>query len=339
MKWQRKVVLAAVLAASLPVAAQEVTLKVHHFLPPTSTAHVKLITPWCDRLAKESAGKLKCQIYPAMQLGGTAPQLYDQAKDGVADVVWTVPATRPDASQDRSVRAALHDDKPAPEGTGHAMWEFVQQYTADEFKDIRPLAIHPHGGGVFHIVKRPIKTMADFHGLKMRAPTRLTNKMLASFGATPVGMPIPQVSEALSKGVIDGALMPWEVVPAVKVQELVKFHSETDPSQPAIYTTVFVLAMNKEKYDSLPPDLKKVIDNNSGVALSTLAGKIFAEGDIAGKATAKYPINVVPAAEIENWKKASQPVIDGWVKEMGDKGADGQALLAAARGLIAKYSK
>jgi TRAP-type transport system periplasmic protein len=123
------------------------------------------------------------------------------------------------------------------------------------------------------------------------------------------------------------------------VQELVKFHSETDPSQPAIYTTVFVIAMNKAKYDSLPPELKKVIDNNSGVALSTLAGKIFAEGDAAGKATAKNPINVVPAAEIENWKRAAQPVIDGWVKEVSDKGADGAALLAAARGLIAKYSK
>jgi len=338
MKWQHKVVLAAFAASSLPAAAQEVTLKVHHFLPPTSTAHVKLITPWCDRLAKDSGGKLKCQIYPAMQLGGTAPQLYDQAKDGVADVVWTVTGYTPGRFPKTEV-FELPFMMTNPEGTGHAMWEFVHQHTADEFKDVRPLAIHPHGGGVFHIVKRPIKTMADFQGLKLRAPTRLTNKMLASFGATPVGMPIPQVSESLSKGVIDGALMPWEVVPAVKVQELVKFHSETDPSQPAIYTTVFVLAMNKAKYDSLPADLKKVIDNNSGVALSTSAGRIFAEGDAAGKATAKQPINVVPAAEIENWKKASQPVIDGWVKEVSEKGADGQALLTAARGLIAKYAK
>lgn len=338
MKWQHKVVLAAFAASSLPAAAQEVTLKVHHFLPPTSTAHVKLITPWCDRLAKDSGGKLKCQIYPAMQLGGTAPQLYDQAKDGVADVVWTVTGYTPGRFPKTEV-FELPFMMTNPEGTGRAMWEFVHQHTADEFKDVRPLAIHPHGGGVFHIVKRPIKTMADFQGLKLRAPTRLTNKMLASFGATPVGMPIPQVSESLSKGVIDGALMPWEVVPAVKVQELVKFHSETDPSQPAIYTTVFVLAMNKAKYDSLPADLKKVIDNNSGVALSTSAGRIFAEGDAAGKATAKQPINVVPAAEIENWKKASQPVIDGWVKEVSEKGADGQALLTAARGLIAKYAK
>ena len=66
-------------------------LKVHHFLPGTSNVHVNLIQPWCDKIGKESGGKLKCQIYPAMQLGGTPPQLFDQAKDGVADIVWTIP--------------------------------------------------------------------------------------------------------------------------------------------------------------------------------------------------------------------------------------------------------
>jgi len=81
-------------------------------------------------------------------------------------------------------------------------------------------------------------------------------------------MPVPQVGEALSKGVIDGAVIPWEVVPSVKVQELTKFHIETDPARPAFYTSTFIFAMNKAKYASLPPDLKKVIDANSGQAFS-----------------------------------------------------------------------
>ena len=79
------------LLAALPVAAQTVTLKVHHFLPGTSNVHVNLIQPWCDKIAKESGDRLKCQIYPAMQLGGTPAQLFDQARDGVADIVWTIP--------------------------------------------------------------------------------------------------------------------------------------------------------------------------------------------------------------------------------------------------------
>ena len=171
----------------------------------------------------------------------------------------------------------------SPEATSKALWEYVGQYAPDEFKDIKALAFHVHGDGVFHMVKQPIKTLADFKGLKLRAPTRQTNKFLAALGATPVAMPVPAVSEALAKGVIDGAVVPYEVVPAVKIQELVKFHSETDPSEPAFYTSTFVFAMNKAKYDSLPADLKKVIDANSGQALSGQIGKAFLAADGEGK--------------------------------------------------------
>jgi TRAP-type C4-dicarboxylate transport system substrate-binding protein len=331
--------LAALLSLSAPLAAQEITLKVHHFLPPTAPAHIRFITPWCDKLGKESKGKLKCQIYPSMQLGGSAPQLYDQAKDGVVDVAWIVTGYTPGRFTKTEV-FELPFMMTDPEGTARAMWEYVGTHSADEFKDVKLLAMHPHGPGVFHITKRPIKTMADLRRLKLRAPTRLTNKMIAMFGATPVGMPMPQVPEALSKGVIDGALMPWEVVPAMKVQELVKYHSETDPSQPAIYTTVFAFVMNRTKYDSLPADLKKVIDSNSGIELSAHVGKVFAEADAQGRKAAEgNPINVIPAAEIEKWKKAAHPVVDGWIREVDDRGADGTALLEAARALIAKHSK
>lgn len=116
----------------------------------------------------------------------------------------------------------------------------------------------------FHVIKKPIKSLDDVKDLKLRAPTRLSNKLLSALGATPVAMPVPATSEALAKGVIDGALMPYEVVPSVKLQEMVEFHSETDPAEPAIYTSVFMFAMNKARYEGLPEDLHKVIDRNSG---------------------------------------------------------------------------
>jgi len=331
--------LAALLGAAPLTQAQEITLKVHHFLPPPSTAHAKFITPWCDKINKESGGKLKCQIYPAMQMGGTPPQLYDQAKDGVADIVWTLPGYT--AGRFPLVEVfELPFIMTKPEGTSRALWDWVQAYDQAEFKDVHPIAFHVHGPGVFHMVNKPIKAMADFKGLKLRAPTRQTNKMLAAFGATPVGMPVPQVSEALSKGVIDGAVIPYEVVPAVKVQELVKYHSETDPSQHAVYTSAFIFAMNKAKYDSLPPDLKKVIDANSGAETSAWIGKVFGEADIPGrKLSEKNTFNTIGGTELENMKKAAQPVIDDWVKDVTAKGADGKALLDSARSLIQKYSK
>jgi TRAP-type C4-dicarboxylate transport system substrate-binding protein len=330
---------AAMLAAlALPAPAQEVTLKIHHFLPTGSTAHSKFIQPWCEKIGMESGSRLKCQIFPSMQLGGTPAQLYDQAKDGVADIVWTVPgysAGRFPLVEVFELPFVMKD----PEATSKALWDYVRQHDLAEFKDVRALAFHVHGPGVFHMVRKPVKSSADLRGLKVRAPTRQSNRLLAALGATPVGMPVSQVPEALSKGVIDGALVPYEVVPPIKADELTRFHSETDASAGALYTTVFVYAMNKAKYDSLPPDLRKVIDANSGIALSGEIGRIFGEADEGPRAALKDSINVIPGTELDRWKKLSQPVIDSWVKEVSARGANGPALLDSARRLIDRHSR
>ena len=187
---------------------------------------------------------------------------------------------------------------------------------------------------------KPVRSMADLKGLKLRAPTRMTNRYLAALGATPVGMPVPQVGDALSKGVIDGAVVPYEVVPSVKIQELVKYHSETDPAEPAFYTSTFIFAMNKAKYESLPADLKKVIDANSGQALSGQIGRAFLQADAEGKKlTVKNTTNVIPSAELAAWKKAGQPLADAWVAEMNAKGQPGAQMLQDARSLIAQHAK
>ena len=325
-------------AAALSASAQEVTLKVHFFLPATSFANTLFITPWCDKIAKESANRMKCQIYPSMQLGGTPPQLFEQVRDGVADVVWTLPGYT--AGRFPSVEVfELPFMMQNPEGTSKALWDYVEQYASAEFKDVKPLAFHVHGDGVFHMTNKPVRTAADLKGLKLRAPTRMTNKFMALLGATPVSMPVPQVGDALSKGVIDGAVVPYEVVPSVKIQELVKYHSETDPSEPAFYTSTFVFAMNKAKYESLPADLKKVIDANSGQALSGQIGKAFLQADGEGKKlTAKNTTNVIPKAELESWKKLGQPLVDGWVADMNAKGQNGKQMYDGAKALITKHS-
>lgn len=322
-------------------SAQEVTLKVAHFLPPGSTAHAKFIAPWCDKINKESGGKLKCQIYPAMQLGGTPPQLIDQVRDGVADIVWTLPGYSAGRFPAIEVFELPFMTKSA-EGASRALWEYVKANKLDlsEFKDVKPILFHVHDEGQLHLVKGPIKQIADFKGLKLRAPTRQTNRFLAALGATPVGMPVPAVSDALSKGVIDGAMLPWEVVPAVKAHELVKFHSESDPKSRAMYTTAFIFAMNKAKYDSLPADLKKVIDANGGAESSAWVGKVWDESAVGARKLATdrgNQFNVIPAAELQNWEKAGQTVVDAWTAEVAGKGHDGKALLKSARDLIQKY--
>ncbi len=339
MRIARSIVVAAFATAALPAAAQEVTLKVHHFWPPGAMPPSQLLVPWCDKIAKDSGNKLKCQIYPAMQLGGTPPQLVDQVKDGVADIVWTLPGYT-------AGRFPLMEVFELPfmsanaEATSQAAWEYYEKFAQKEFPGVKMLAVNVHDNGFVNTREKQVKVLGDFKGLKMRAPTRQTNKMLAALGATPVAMPLPALADALSKGVVDGYLLPWEVIPSIKAHELTRYHSETDPKSRALYTAVFTLQMNQAKYDSLPPDLKKVIDANSGAAVARAFGR---QWDASAPPARKLAVDrgntfhVIPLSELAGWEKATANLDDDWVKDVTAKGNDGKALLQSARDMIKKY--
>ncbi|MBP8306956.1 MAG: TRAP transporter substrate-binding protein [Burkholderiaceae bacterium] len=342
MRFKHLALAAALALTSAGTAlAQTATLKFHTFMSPQSNVWKDMHVAWMDKVEKDSGGRIKFERYPAMQLGGTPFNLFDQAKDGVVDVVWTLVGNTP-GRMPRTEVFELPFMMTNAEATSRAMWEYVQANAKDEFKDVHLIALHVHGPGVFHTKDKPIKSVADLKGLKMRGPTRLTTNMLKSLGAVPVGLPLPQIPDAMSKGVIDGAVIPWEVVPSVKVNELAKFHSEFDPKLPALYTTTFVLAMNKAKYDALPADLKKVIDANSGLETSAWLGKVQEGNDPRGRKTAEELNNAITrltATDYEAFRKAADQVDDDWVKEMAGKGFNGKQLLDTAKSLIQKNTK
>ncbi len=321
---------------------QPVTLKIHHPLPPVSTAHAKFLTPWTQKVEAQCAGKVRFQIYPSMQLGGTPAQLIDHVRDGVADLAWTVLGYTPGRFTALEVFELPFMTKSA-EGSSRALWEYATAngVMAGELRDVRPLALHVHDEGLLHS-RRPIRTLADFKGLKLRGPTRLTTKMLASFGATPVGMPVTQVAEALSKNVIDGAALPWEIVPAIKAHELTGFHTETDAGSRALYTATFIFAINKASYERLPADVKSCLDANSGAELSAWIGKVWDESSAGARKLAVdrgNTFHTVPAAELAAWQRASAGVADEWVKDANAKALDGAALLRSARSLIERHDR
>jgi len=228
------------------------------------------------------------------------------------------------------------------EATSKAYWEYIQTQAPDEFKETQVIALQVHGPGMFHSASKLIKSPADLKGMKVRGPTRQVTKLLAALGATPVGMPLPQIPDALSKGTIEGCVIPWEVVPSVKVHELTKFHTEFPATGPALYTTTFVMAMNKAKYESLQPDLKKVIDANSGLATSAWLGKTQQGNDPTGRKAASdrgNTIHTLSSAEAQEFIKVSQAIDDEWVADMNKRGFDGKKLLQTARDLIAKHAK
>jgi len=322
-------------------AQQSVTLKFHTFMSPQSNVWLNMHKAWMDKVEKDSGGRIKFEGYPAMQLGGSPVQLFDQAKDGVVDIVWTLPGNTPGRFP-RSEVFELPFMMNNAEATSRAFWEYIQTQALDEYRDVHPLALHVHGPGMFHMRSKLIRTADDLRGSKVRGPTRQITKMLGYLGAAPVGMPLPQIPDSLSKGVIEGAVIPWEVVPSVKVHELAKFHSQFDPAGGALYTTTFVMAMNKAKYASLPPDLKAIIDRHSGLQTSGWLGKVQQAGDGPGReAAAKLgnTIHTIPASEAQEFRRKARLVEVEWVQDMDKRGFNGKRLLDTARQLIDKHGK
>ena len=321
-------------------AQAAVTLKLHHFLPPVSNGHAKMLAPWAKKVEADSQGKIKIDIFPSMQLGGTPPQLYDQARDGVADIVWTLPGSTPGRFPTTEVMELPFIAAEKGIVNAKAGQEIAEQFLKDEVKDIKLLSYWAHDAGHIHANKQ-IKTMEDLKGLKLRNPTRLAGEALKALGATSVGMPVPQVPESLAQKVIDGAVVPWEVVPAIKVHELVKFHTEIKGS-PTLYAASFFLAMNKAKYDALPADLKAAIDKNSGMAFAELAGNMWDTEAVRVRDMVVKRGNTITelaADEKARWIKATEPVYGAWIEQVKAKGIDGGKLIEAARAAVKKHDK
>ena len=334
---RRSLLLAAIAGLALGGAAhaQEVTLRIHQMLPPQATIPAQAIEPWARRVEEQSGGRLKFELYPAMQLGGAPPTLYDQAKDGVVDLIWTVLGYTPGRFPKSEV-FELPFLLTTGEATSVAFQEYVEANAMDEFEGIHLIAVHTHGPGLFHTAS-PINKLEDLKGMKIRGGSRVINDMLTRLGAEPVGMPVPQVPEGLSKGVISGTTIPWEVTPSLKVAELVKNHTGFSGDH-GLYTQTFAFTMNQAAYDALPDDLKAIIDANSGIEVAREFGRVMDEGDKIGLKIATdlgNDIVTLDEAETARWREAAQATIDQWYTDATAAGFDGKALHEAAMALVA----
>ncbi|HER19804.1 MAG TPA: TRAP transporter substrate-binding protein, partial [Chromatiales bacterium] len=240
--------LAMVLATgAAPVSAQEVTLKLHHLLPPVSHAHKNMLVPWADKVMEESGGRIKIDIYPSMQLGGKPPQLIDQVRDGVVDIVWTLPGYTPGRFTKTEVFELpfMHRDTVS---TNKALTEFLERH-GDEYSDYHVIAMFVHQGQVLHSAV-PIRKASDLEGLKIRTPTRTGGWMIEAMGASPIGAPVPKIPEMLSRRVVDAVLIPYEVTLPLKVHEMVDYHTILEGPVERVNTSTFIIAMNKARYES-----------------------------------------------------------------------------------------
>jgi TRAP-type C4-dicarboxylate transport system substrate-binding protein len=331
----------ALAATAFTVSAAEVTLKLHQMLPPQAAIPKNVLIPWAEAVKKDSGGRIEVELYHAMQLGGKPADLVDQASDGVVDVIWTVIGYTPGRFP-KSEAFELPFMITNAEKSSQAFFEYSQKNLKDEFSAYHVLAVHTHGPGIIHtIASRPINSVEDMNGVKLRGTSKVVNAMLEAMGASPVGMPVTAVPEALSKSVIDGSVVPWEVTPAIKISELAPNHTEFAGDR-GLYTATFLFAMNKDSYEALPDDLKKVIDKNSGIELAKKFGIAMDQGDVRGREIAVKAGNkmiMLDEAETGKWKELGNTVTTNWIEDMNAKGLDGTKLYDDAVTLIEKYNQ
>ncbi len=331
--------LAALALTAAPAAAQEVTLRLHQFLPIQAAIPARAIEPWIEAVETRSGGRIAIEHYPAMQLGGAPPSLYDQARDGVVDIVWTVLGYTPGRFP-VSEAFELPFMVTTGEATSRAFHRYVEANAMAEFADVQPILFHTHGPGLLHVRGEGVRALEDMEGLTLRGPTRIVTGMLEDLGATAIGMPVPAAPEALSKGVIDGVAIPWEVTLPLRIPELVRTHTEFD-SDRGLYTATFAMVMNRDAYAALPDDLKAVIDASSGAEAAALFGAAMDAVDVIGRekaAEAGNEIIVLAPEEVARWRAAAEPAYARWIAQIDERGLDGAGLVAQAAALIAEES-
>lgn len=320
---------------SVANAAEEpIKLKLAHFLPAASNAQANILGPWCDQLNEESSGRLQCEIYPSLQLGGTPATLADMARSGAADIVWTAPSY----SAGKFPRIEVLEQPFILPYGGKAgndlIWKFYNEHATEDFKPYKVLAMFGDGGMDFHVRPRPVKTLEDLKGLKLRASGRSAANTLTALGATPVSMPPAQMTESISKGVVDGALAAWEVVPPTKLDEVTKYHSSMEQGKPAVGYTILSVLMNQAKYDQLPADLQEILDRNSGQALVDRFGTEW--DDYTAKAKANADPDSIVLITDEDYAKmqaATATVAEEWVAKAPAR-IEADKLLNAAKQLL-----
>lgn len=316
--------------------AQEVTLRFQHFVSPASANPTYFMQPWADAIEEQSDGRIKVELYPFMQLGGSAPNQYDLIRDGAIDGGWVIPGYQPNRFPEAEAMELPFMTTKSGEEASAAAWEFTQQFLMDDFADVHVIAAHMHGPGIVHKRGESVGSVEDFAGLKLRGPSRPATLLLEELGATPIGMPVPAFPEALSKGVVDGGVITWEMSPSLKLNELTDSHTDVAGDR-ALYNLYFIWAMNKDVYEGMPEDLRAIIDANSGMMASQWAGRAHDTGDIVGRELMAADGNEIATLSEEETARimalGTQVTLD-WIDEMDAKGYDGAALVRAAQDAV-----
>lgn len=320
-------------------SAEPITLKISHFLPPTHGIHRDFIEPWAKALEEQTHGAVKVEIYPGNTAFGNVAKQMDQARAGVVDIAHGLAGI----PRGRIPRTAIMD---LPFLTSNAdsasktLWQLYEEgLVADDYRGVKVLALHCHNPGLFHTRDKPVQQPEDLKGLRLRTPSPAISAMIAYLGGTPVGLPPAQVYENLQKGVIDGTVFTWDAVGAFRLNEVLNYHTDA-----RAYTTCFYFVMNPKKYENLPAEVKKAIDDLSGKTLVSRFGAWWNQWDAAGRADAEqrgHQIIALNEAQRAQWRESLTPMIEGYLDELEQKEgvSNAREIYQRAKALIQQFEK
>jgi TRAP-type C4-dicarboxylate transport system substrate-binding protein len=309
-------------AVALKANAQTVTLRYSNFFPAPHKNSI-LAEEWCKEIEKRTNGKVKFNYFPGATLTPAA-QTYDSVEKGIADVGLSVLAYTMGKFPLTEVT-----DLPLGSQSGYVSTKmnnaYYQKFKPKELDGTQVMYLSGHGPGLLFTAKKAVNKLEDVKGLKIRG-TGLSAKIIQHLGGAPVGMPMTDTYDSISKGVAEGVLCPFEAMKGWKLGEVCNFGTL---DYGAAYSTDFFVVMNKAKWNALPADVKQIIQKVNEEWIEK-QGKVWDEIDQEGKQLMSQPgKKIIPLSKEENarWVKAVRPILDEYVAQTKAKGLPGDEAL------------
>lgn len=320
--------IAALALVSQPCASLAETLKVSTFVPPKHAFNL-MLTQWGEELAEKTGGELTLDIFPAGQLG-PPPRQYDLAATGAADIAVHLTATTPGRFPMAEL-AALPLSYPMAGSdsatSSRRLTELVDDYLAAENPGTRVLWMAVTPPLKINIKGDKPETLADFSGKRIRYAGKVFQEMIENLGATPMPVSPGEVSESLSKGVIDGATFPYEALMAFDLGSVLNYSIE-----PGMASAVFSVVMNEAKFNALSPEHQQLILETTGPDRAEAFGNMWDEGEAKGREyilSKGVEIVTLEGSELDKLTALVKPIIDTTIKAVDDSGKPGQAFFDA----------
>jgi len=314
--------------------AKPIELKFAHFMSPMHIQHQKSFAPFCKKVEELTDGKVMIKIYPGGVLG-KPKQLPDAAIQGITDIAFIIPSY----TTARFPRTSAFDLPFLFDSATHAtkaIYDIYDKYLADDYKDYKVLWLYSGGPGHFMSITKPLRTMDDLKGMKLRTPSAYMSKFFKLLDVNPVGMPIFKLNMSLQKKVIDGMLAPWSTIKDFKMFDLVKHVTET-----YVYVSPMAVVMNKEKWASLPEYAKKAIDKASGRQWGMHASEVYDQHDIdtikANEKNGKIAVYKIQQEELQKIKGKVKVMESDWIKAMTKKGLPAADIMQAVHESAKKH--